>query len=381
MIPSSVTIVCHDWTYGPPHALRDFLLDRKISTLLFIGHRNRYIADNPVKTSYFELYRNGELADSGKATEFPLPEFIGYVRDFMLTLLWTQRYARRSDMFIGVGNLNAYAGLLLQMFGITRNVIYYVIDLIPDRFGNAFLDGMYLNLDRLCALRSDSTWNYSSAMIKMREDRWQRKFPGQQVVPNGVRIRDRVSPEADITNPELVYIGSLYERQGLQLPIRALPLIAGKFPGVRLTVIGQGPYRVQLEKLATELNQKRRVRFLGYIADQDAADECLSGGVLGIATYMPGGGIAEHTDPGKVKRYLALGIPVVMTDVSFLAAEIRKNRCGFVIGYDPRDFARAVTRFLTDAKMRETYRSNALKYAGKFAWDTVFSRAFRSMGT
>ncbi|MCX6791903.1 MAG: hypothetical protein NT149_02595, partial [Candidatus Gottesmanbacteria bacterium] len=48
----TAVIVCHDVMIGPPHELRDYLIQHKIARLVFIGHRNRARLENDIHRSY-----------------------------------------------------------------------------------------------------------------------------------------------------------------------------------------------------------------------------------------------------------------------------------------------------------------------------------------
>src|SRR4030043_1705169 len=104
----TAVIVCYDRMFGPPHEVRDYLLRHDIKSLIFIGHQNRSLPDNPVKSSYVEVYEDKVLVHKHSAPEIRLAEGIAYIRDFLLTWLWVIRYSRGTiQYFIGVGNLNA----------------------------------------------------------------------------------------------------------------------------------------------------------------------------------------------------------------------------------------------------------------------------------
>jgi glycosyltransferase involved in cell wall biosynthesis len=375
---SSFVIVCHDSVFGPPHELRDFLLGRKAKSVLFIGHQNRYVTENPVKSSYCEVYERGTQVMRCEARHLELPEFVQYARDMLLTLVWTVRFSRKTDHFIGLGNLNAFAGLLLRIPGIVHNVYYYVIDYLPQRFGNPVMNSIYHALDRLCATWSTSTWNYADAMIIARNEHWNTRFPRQKIVPNGIRIRpELIASQNTINRYELIYLGTLYEQQGIQCVIGALPYIAEHLQDITLTLIGQGPYRKNLESLIRDKGVGKRVRFLGFIEDPIIMERRLSKAALGVGMYRPGVGFVAYTEPGKIKRYLAVGVPVVMTDISPIAKDLVRHRCGMISSYDSRDFAAKVITFLKDEKKVKTFRVNAVSYAKKYEWDSIFERAFQ----
>lgn len=374
----TAVIVCHDAMFGPPHELRDYLLEHNVNTLLFIGHRNRAVPDNHITSSYYEVYRSGKRVVRHVTHQILFPEMVAYFRDSWLTLYWCFTTVRHIDIFVGLGNLNAFAGLILRFFGKASSVIYYVIDYIPDRYGKSVVNGIYRWLDGFCA-RHAGTWNYAPAMIAAREKDWQKKFPHQLVVPNGIHIRPSViRPFRNVHKTEIMYLGTLTPQQGAQLMMEALPAVIKEIPSAIFCLIGRGAYRGELAARAKQLGVSSHVRFLGFIEDPLVMERRLSKAALGLATYVPRQGFVQYTEPGKVKRYLAVGVPVVMTDVSPLACEIEISHCGFRVNYSSRALARAVVSFLSRPDTMKTYRKNAVAYAKKSQWEHIFSSAFAS---
>ena len=90
-----------------------------------------------------------------------------------------------------------------------------------------------------------------------------RDFPQRcakaSVVPNGINKAEFAGLEPFPKKDKvLLYVGRLEEYKGVQYAIRALPHLSG----YTLVVIGRGPYRDELRRLAAGLGLEGRVRFL-----------------------------------------------------------------------------------------------------------------------
>ncbi len=378
----TIVIVCHDSLAGPPHhTLRDYVIRKKANHVMFIGHQNRYVQNNPVKSSYIEIYKSGHLILRHDSKPLVLPEAIAYVKDFLLTFYWIARYSRiKIDYFIGLGNLNALNGLLLKTIGAVNKTVYYVIDYIPQRFPNIFMNTIYHITDYLCATHSDITWNYAQAMINARNDKWKTIFPRQIVVPNGIFLRKANNlPFSKINRNELVYLGTLYEQQGIELVVEALAKIRKNIRDIQLVVIGIGPLRPKLDRMVSNLDLDGNVKFTGFIKDPSEVDTLVSGSALGLAMYKPKAGFVAYTEPGKVKRYLSCGVPVIMTDVSPLTHEIVRHRCGFCSAYNSGSLTETVVSYLKNPEKMRLYRRNAVNFVKDFEWDKIFDKAFRAI--
>lgn len=376
----SAIIVCHDVMFGPPHELRDFLLGHNMTRLVFIGHRNRAVSENNVRRSYCAIYRNSVKMQTVHAPDISrFPEFAAYAIDSIWTLYWILRFARRTDYYFGLGNMNACVGLILRFVGSVRRVVYYVIDYIPNRFSNKFVNRFYMKLDYWAAAYSDATWNYAPKMVALREKMWRQTFLRQYVVPNGIRMRVSVPLKKDMTHIDLMYVGTIHRQQGIQLIIEALPLIKKNIPLIRLFIIGQGSYKKDLDALIRKKKLVKHVRFLGYIENPNKVDERLTQGYIGVATYTPDNVMVRNTEPGKIKRYLACGLPVIMTDTGSITKLIQTAGCGISVPYDAPMLAQELVRLISNKKQYEIMQKKAIEFAKKYDWEHLFSQGFQSI--
>ena len=97
-----------------------------------------------------------------------------------------------------------------------------------------------------------------------------------------------------------------------------------------------------------------------------------------MAPYEPEeGSLAYYADPGKIRTYLAVGLPVVVTKVPPSAYEIAQTRAGIAIEYDRREFIQAVIKLLSNDEFYLDCRKNAIELGANYSWEQVFTRAFK----
>lgn len=376
----SAVVVCHDIVHGIPHEVRDYLLKKHALRVLFISHPYQ-TAHNPIVESSYSLYEFGVLQKRGHFIRMRLPEFIAYLKDSFVTLFWSVYVLKgRVDYFIGAGNLNAFCGIILMRIGIVKKTIYYVIDYVPVRFKNKIVNRFYHYLEMLCARYATSTWNLTPRMIKAREQRWGVKFPHQIVVPHGVHLSRRSAGHLTVFNPfEIAYLGFLTKEQGVQLAIEALPQLAGRFKKVCLIVIGSGYYEGTLKKIAHEYGVTSRVHFLGFSDDQKYIISRLSKSAIGLALYTSDHPFSFYADQSKIKQYLLAGIPVITTKVPYVAKELVKKGCGYVIPYTKNALVTLLTSLMKDSKKICRARLLARHMAESYNWDNLFDQAFQKV--
>lgn len=85
-------------------------------------------------------------------------------------------------------------------------------------------------------------------------------------IPFGKKLADTTNEPAHL---RLLTICRLVERKGVQTVIEALAQLQYEFPHLRYDVIGEGPYRRELEGLAQRLDVMDRVYFHGMVSDSE----------------------------------------------------------------------------------------------------------------
>jgi glycosyltransferase involved in cell wall biosynthesis len=217
-------------------------------------------------------------------------------------------------------------------------------------------------------------------MIEGRSKKWHKDFSNQYVVPHGVHF-ERIKRLAfkDVNKTEILYMGTLLEKQGIQLALQSLPLIIKTIPTIQLTIIGDGPYKKDLIALTKKLHLEKNVSFLGYIKSHEEMENRIAQAAIALAMYdrnADKNDFTKYADPGKIKNYLGAGVPVIMTDTAFVAQQIKKSKCGFVISYSRKELIQTLVSFLSNQKLMKTFRINAVAFATYYDWDKVFDRAF-----
>jgi glycosyltransferase involved in cell wall biosynthesis len=162
--------------------------------------------------------------------------------------------------------------------------------------------------------------------------------------------------------PALVFAGRLTDAKNLDLALRAL----GAVPEARLTIVGDGPDRARLERVAAELGAnaefvgaRPRGEVLGLMAAADAV-------VLSSAW---------ENFPHGVVEALAMGTPVVATRVGGVPEVVRDGENGLLV--DPGDVAElggALQRILGDEGLRSRVAANAAPSVARYSADAIYGR-------
>lgn len=372
------------YTNCPSFELKKWLLKEKFPYFLWIAHPLMY--HSRLQGRHFEIHVDGNPTGGKSNSIRREATLVQYVKDFLLTIYWTIRTGQKYDVFIGFDNLNAFAGWVLKQLGVTRKCVFYVVDYSPLRFENKLLNWIYHRIESFCAIHCDETWNLSERMITARET-----FKGlkpeqcgiQKIAPMGIWHDDMPSvPAKDVKYRQLVYMGAITKKQGIQFVLEAIPKIVARIPDFTFLVIGDGEYLDELKAQVDRLGICERVHFTGFIQDHHEIDRLVAESGLAVALYERGDllrNFTYYTDPGKIKVYLGAGVPVLVTDVPHNAKEIEESHCGRIVTTEPDSIAQAVVSLMRDQDELALYRKNALAYSLRYKWEAIFKNLLQNV--
>ena len=128
------------------------------------------------------------------------------------------------------------------------------------------------------------------------------------IVPNGSELPLGARATHDSEHPMIVSVGRLEQYKGHHRVIAALPGLAQHYPGIRLRIIGKGPYEAALRQLAAELGVAERVEIAAIASDdrQGMARTLAQATLVTLLSEYESQGIAPM-------EALALGRPVLVT--------------------------------------------------------------------
>lgn len=380
LIGKKIAIVTHRSLLPciPGDDLMRFLKENGCNQLAYIKHPLLYIKESYDLVSEFSFFDKKKTKNNFKAYHWVLPEPLLYVKDFIYSLRWLWVTGINYDLFFGINNLNALAGLILKKMGRVKKVIYYSIDLHPNRFENKFINWLYHKIDRLCAARCDETWNVSPFMVKFRNkhDVTKEIMFKQFTVPIGIWLKEKeVIPPTKVKKAKMVYIGHIVTYKGIDLVIKAIPLIAKKIPQISFEIVGKGEQLKYLKQLSKDLHADQYIKFHGFISSEKKTVKIISNAMIGLATYnIEYATLVRNADPAKIKDYLAFGVPIIMTNTPANAQEIQDTKCGIIVDYTPESLTEAVVEILSNKKLWLEYRKNALAYVSQFDWNNIFTK-------
>jgi len=200
------------------------------------------------------------------------------------------------------------------------------------------------------------------------------------VIPNFVRDlppRSACPGPQGVSSPYVLAVGRLDAQKGHDLLIRAFAKVSRDIPGWRLVILGEGPERHTLSRLASSLGMSDSVMMPGVVPEP--------------AAWMYGASLFVHPSryegfPNALLEAMAAGCAVIAADCPSGPAEIVRHGVNGVLvpSDDLEALGTAMKTLMEDTKARERLGKEALKVAETFssaavmgAWDELLSRVTR----
>jgi starch synthase len=201
------------------------------------------------------------------------------------------------------------------------------------------------------------------------------------LVPNGVnvhRITQRQPGRRSPNHLTVAFVGTLKPWHGVPGLLHGVALANAQTPDPvnrwRALVIGNGPVREDLERLAATLGVEAIFTGAvppdlvpGLLDDADAAAAPYPAAVAGQDDYF---------SPLKVYEYMAAGLPIIASAVGQIPSILEHGRTGILVPPgEPAAVAEALTLLAADPALRERLGTSSRADAEqRFSWDGVLTR-------
>jgi glycosyltransferase involved in cell wall biosynthesis len=191
------------------------------------------------------------------------------------------------------------------------------------------------------------------------------------VVPSGVvpgRFQDAArrshDPLGPIPRPRVIFVGRLHPQKHVDVLVRA----AARIPGVSVVLVGDGPERPGLERLADRLRVTRRVHFLGFVPHERVAGLLCAADVLAMPSRYEELGTA-------LLEGMQAGLPIVASATGGIPQVIEHGRTGLLVPPgDPEALTAAIVEILRDGALAARLGNAAAREAAKYDWSHLARR-------
>lgn len=358
---------------GPAHTIA-YYLEKKQQRFIFIRHS--IYSEGETLVTYFDgKNKNSETFRRGKL----FGEVGKRLWEGWITLKVLSGSSNiKPDIYIGVDPLNALWGVFLKQLGKIEVLVVFTVDYAHARFKNELYNKIYHVIDRLTSSNSDVLLAVSNRILGLRRKQGikENKLIWLPNSPTMSRTKRFISK---IANPYyLILVSTELSDKTYIIVLNVVKKLSKRFSSVKLTIICLPVVEKKLKVVAKKLGLFSRVAFLGTMS-HDKLFETMANHGIGIAFYANNSSWEYYIDSMKTRDYLALGLPVIISGDNGTAEDIEKNNAGIRIKESEQELEKAVELLITNRKLYNTLRTNALNLARKRDSEKILHKLFHKI--
>ena len=156
--------------------------------------------------------------------------------------------------------------------------------------------------------------------------------------------------------------------------------ILQKHQNVHLLLIGDSEYTKDYEDLARELDIIDRVTFTGRVPFSEVPRHLAACDIL-VSPHVPvTEGIPFHGSPLKIFEYMAMGKPIVASDLGQIGEVLTHEKAALLVTPgDSKELANAVSQLIDNVKLAARLGRNARQEAMKYTWEVNAKRVLTAV--
>ena len=161
----------------------------------------------------------------------------------------------------------------------------------------------------------------------------------------------------------IAYINRIHPTKGLDMLIKAFAIVSRKFPDLILVIAGKGDqkYLAKCLKLVEKLNIKDKVKYVGFLSEEDKIGLIDASELIIIPSKHAGENYSLVVDEVKAR-----GKPLVVTNYGALPHRIQNHIEGIVVNANVNSLAEGIIYTLSNLK---SFRIQTNPYT----WDKIAS--------
>lgn len=351
----------------------------------FCGHIDEYLIENTRRLSLFycqprfgkhyhivRQYEEGILVHERK-----LKSSQGL---FAYYLLWLWNHNRELIRFLRSSKCTTivfcghpvcfFAKSLIMLLYRVRYA-YWIGDYFPV---NKFVIRTYERLKKIYHDRMDFAYYLSDSIHRKMNRERICGHSSRRTVMWGVKPYSSLCSEMKQQSKRLMFVGLLRAGQGIENVIDFL--VSNKDYSLSIVGVAANGYEKTIYDLISRNGLSSRVYFENrFHADKEVASiarTCF----CGLALYdLSEDNFTHYADPGKVKAYIELGLPVIMTRISDIVPYVERFSAGEVLG-SLKELPNAISRV---AAFPEVYTTGAINFGKYFDYRTYYPESFKEL--
>lgn len=347
------------------------------------GNIEKYFAENTInlyavlvmprvqnKDNVLRIYRQGKLSEE---IPFALSEniFLFYILWFVHYLWILKKFFNRKEK-VYVINFHPYTFMLGSIQKLFWNIVFvfWIADYFPpinrvlvwfEKAKKYYHDGM-----RYACYLGDGVNKIMNGKVM--------KTQFRQTIMWGVDPK-KITRNVNKIKHTLLYVGVVRLNVGLDVVFQFL----NQHKEYKLKIIGicDPVTYILYTSLIRDLNISKQVYFPNLFFFEKELDEMSKDCLVGLALYDTSNtSTIYYSDPGKVKAYAEMNLPVIISKTSSIMPYIKKFHAGEVIDRTPEGLYKAVVRI---ARNYDAYLRGLEAFNKFFYYEDYYAKHFRHL--
>lgn len=163
--------------------------------------------------------------------------------------------------------------------------------------------------------------------------------------------------------PLILYLGRMKKYKRIDYVLKVFKKVSEKIKDAEFYLIGEGDYRKKLEEIAKDMGIYEKIKFTGFIPEEEKVKFLQRGWVIINTSPKEGWGMV-NTEAQRC------GTPCITFDSPGLKETVKDGFSGFIIKYGNwEEMAEKVIYLIENNDLREKMYRNAFEWSKNFDWD------------
>jgi len=197
-----------------------------------------------------------------------------------------------------------------------------------------------------------------------------------EIIPYGVSLSEKdLAVEKSLAKPSsILFVGRLVERKGVQYLIEAFGRIV-KDTQAQLVIVGQGPEKEKLQRLAKEKNLNDKIIFAGFVDDKSLKSYYQNCSVFVLPAITDEKGDTEGLGVVLIEA-LSYKKPVIASKVGGITDIVIDGKTGLLVPEkNSEELATALKKILSDTNLATRLGEEGyIHVKEKFGWDRIIKQ-------
>lgn len=199
--------------------------------------------------------------------------------------------------------------------------------------------------------------------------------------PNDIRLQLGVAGEDFL----VLSVANLIKRKGIDIVVQAISALLEEGRSIHHVIIGRGPERESLVRLASLHGEGERFSFIDAVEGPDLANYYAAADLFALISITDWDACQVEGFGITYAEAMAMGKPVIGGGGSGTSTPIKHGFNGILVDpYDPdviEDVSATIRLFMDDSKYYERVAANASSYVNEvFSWDRNAARTLSLIG-